>query len=46
MMDHYGETRYAEYGQFSLDGSETAYKLHLSAYTGTAGIVLLLNNYY
>ena len=44
MEDFQGSTAYAKYGAFFIEGSSSAYKLHVTHYTGTAGDSLMLHS--
>ncbi|RUS70299.1 hypothetical protein EGW08_021938 [Elysia chlorotica] len=39
-----GESKFANYGTFSIDGEEEKYKLHVGSYSGTAGDSLKYHN--
>lgn len=40
LEDFEGESRYAEYSEFSVGDATTKYTLHVTGYSGTAGISL------
>lgn len=42
LEDFEGNSRYAEYTEFSIGDATTKYTLNLSGYSGTAGITLEL----
>ncbi|XP_061179425.1 fibrinogen-like protein 1 [Saccostrea echinata] len=49
LEDHDGNTRYAEYGSFSVEDASDSYRIQVSNYSGTAGdsfsgICILCNN--
>ena len=38
LMDHNGKWKYAEYGSFYIEDQNNNYKMHVSSYSGNAGI--------
>ncbi|XP_062602507.1 fibrinogen-like protein A [Saccostrea cucullata] len=44
LEDKAGELRYAKYGQFSIDGPDSLYTLHVTGYSGNAGNSLKYHN--
>ncbi|RUS69297.1 hypothetical protein EGW08_022939 [Elysia chlorotica] len=43
-LKYKGQSRFANYGMFSIDGEEEKYKLHVGSYSGTAGDNLEYHN--